>query len=467
MIFATIFGNDTIEELGGIKTTTYYVPAIITLAVVSATMQSLAISLTVDRENGILKRGRGTPLPSWVFFAGRVGNSIVISVLLLVVVTAIGRLVYDVEIPWERLPAVLVTLAVGAASFCCLGFALTAAIPSEDAAAPITNVAVLPLYFLSGVFIPETEIPEGVLKFADLFPIRHFFEAFFTAFDPTTTGAGFEWGHLAIVAAWGVAGLLLACASSAGRRAGLSAGRGMVRAACLTPAVGFPGDPPRQRRGQRPRAQRPLLRRGARPARLAPPRRRPRSVIALGHRAAGLLRLHRRDAARPAAATSASPRAGSRRSRPPGRAASAPAGTDDGAPGPRPEYGGSYYSAYLLDPDGHRVEVAVRQRLTDRLDRRNAMAKVKVGINGFGRIGRNLFRAAHEAGAELEFVAVNDITDAGDARPPAQVRLDPRPLPRRGRGAATARSPSTGPRSRCSPSATRPTCRGASSASRS
>jgi glyceraldehyde 3-phosphate dehydrogenase len=37
---------------------------------------------------------------------------------------------------------------------------------------------------------------------------------------------------------------------------------------------------------------------------------------------------------------------------------------------------------------------------------------VRVGINGFGRIGRNIFRAAHEAGSDLEFVAVNDITDA-------------------------------------------------------
>ena len=210
VIFSTIFGNDTLEELGGIKTTTYYVPAIVALAVVSATLQSLAISLTVDREAGILKRGRGTPLPNWVFFAGRVGNSIVVSVLMLVVVTAVGRLVYGVEVPWERLPAVLVTLGIGAAAFSCLGVALTAAIPSEDAAAPISNVAVLPLYFISGVFIPETEIPDDVLRVADLFPVRHFFEAFFTAFDPNTVGAGFEWGHLAIVAAWGAAGLLLA-----------------------------------------------------------------------------------------------------------------------------------------------------------------------------------------------------------------------------------------------------------------
>ncbi len=63
----------------GIKTTTYYVPAILTLAIVSATMQSVAIQLTVDRESGVLKRGRGTPLPAWVFFAGRAGNAIVIS----------------------------------------------------------------------------------------------------------------------------------------------------------------------------------------------------------------------------------------------------------------------------------------------------------------------------------------------------------------------------------------------------
>jgi ABC-2 type transport system permease protein len=209
-IFEEIFGNDVLEDLGNLRTATYYIPAILTLAVVSATLQSVAIRLTIDRENGILKRGRGTPMPSWVFFAGRIGNAIVISVLMLIVVPAIGRLLYDVEIPWERLPAVLVTLAIGAASFCCLGIALSAAIPSEDAAPAITNVAVLPLYFLSGVFIPETEIPDGVLHFANLFPIRHFFEAFFTAWSPATTGAGFEWGHLAVVAGWGAVGLVLA-----------------------------------------------------------------------------------------------------------------------------------------------------------------------------------------------------------------------------------------------------------------
>ncbi|HKT84250.1 MAG TPA: ABC transporter permease, partial [Solirubrobacterales bacterium] len=96
------------------------------------------------------------------------------------------------------------------AAFCCLGIALTAAIPSQDAAAPIVNALLLPLYFLSGVFIPDDQLPSGVIHFADLFPIRHFFEAFFDVYDPGSAGAALQWGDLAIVAIWGIAGLLLA-----------------------------------------------------------------------------------------------------------------------------------------------------------------------------------------------------------------------------------------------------------------
>jgi ABC-2 type transport system permease protein len=208
-IFATIFGNDEIEERG-VKTTTYYVPAIIALAVISATTVSLAINLTEDRERGLLKRVRGTPLPPSIFVAGRVGNAFVISVLMVVLVAILGKLVYDVSLPSETIPAVVVTLAVGAFAFSCLGFALTAMIPSEDAAPAVTNAILLPLYFVSGVFIPDSEIPSGVLDVADVFPVRHFFEAFFTAWDPNTTGAGFELGDLAIVTAWGLFGLAIA-----------------------------------------------------------------------------------------------------------------------------------------------------------------------------------------------------------------------------------------------------------------
>ena len=91
LIFATVFGDQTVDVRGGIKTTTYYVPAIITLSVISATMQSLAMSLVIAREDGRLKRSRGTPMPPWVFIAGRVGNSIVVALMMLVLLAAIGR----------------------------------------------------------------------------------------------------------------------------------------------------------------------------------------------------------------------------------------------------------------------------------------------------------------------------------------------------------------------------------------
>ncbi len=209
LIFATIFGDQTVGGRGGIEVTTYYVPAIITLSTVSATMQTLAMSLVIAREDGRLKRGRGTPMPAWVFIAGRIGNSVVVAVVMLALVSALGRVLYGVPIPWQRAPDLLAVLAVGAASFCCLGIALTALIPSQDAAAPIVNVLLLPLYFLSGVFVPDDELPEGVIDFANHFPIRPFFQAIFDAYLPGN-GPALAWDHLLVVAIWGLAGLLLA-----------------------------------------------------------------------------------------------------------------------------------------------------------------------------------------------------------------------------------------------------------------
>jgi ABC-2 type transport system permease protein len=210
LIFATIFSGETLDKpFDSLKTTTYYVPAILTLAVVSATLVNLAINLTVEREDGILKRSRGTPMPPWAFIGGRIGNSLVLTLIMLVLITLLGHFVYGVSVPFARAGGVLVSLAIGAASFCALGIALTRLIPSEDAAPAITNVTVLPLYFLSGVFIPETDIPDGVLHVAGVFPIRPFFQAFFAAWVPSA-GSEFQWGHLGVVALWGLAGLIIA-----------------------------------------------------------------------------------------------------------------------------------------------------------------------------------------------------------------------------------------------------------------
>jgi len=212
-IFVTVFGNKTTLVDGHlIKRSTYYVPAIATLAIVSATFFNLTISLTRLRELGILKRVRSTPLPPGIFLAGRVGTSIAVTFLLVALLLSIGNVVYGVTIPTSTLPSLVLTLLVSASSLSCVAFAVTAFVPSEDAAAPIANVIMLPLMFISGIFIPNSEIPASMQDVANLFPIKHIFEALLRAFEPTTVGSGIAWGQLAVIAAWGIGGTLVALA---------------------------------------------------------------------------------------------------------------------------------------------------------------------------------------------------------------------------------------------------------------
>ncbi|HTR88904.1 MAG TPA: ABC transporter permease [Solirubrobacteraceae bacterium] len=210
-IFVSVFGNKTTLVDGHlIKRSTYYVPAILTLAVMSATFFNLTISLSRLREAGILKRVRSTPLPPGMFLAGRIGTSITVSFLLVVLMLAMGRFVYGVTLPTHTALAGVVTVLVGAAALSCLAFAVTAFVPSEDAAAPIANVIMLPLMFISGIFIPNSEIPASMQDVANVFPVKHIFEALLKVFDPATTGSGLAGKDLAVIALWGVAGALVA-----------------------------------------------------------------------------------------------------------------------------------------------------------------------------------------------------------------------------------------------------------------
>lgn len=213
VIFATVFGNETLESRGGIKTSTYYVPGLIALGIVSTTFVNLAIGLTIERENRQLKRIRGTPLPIPAFIAGRVATALALATALTIVLLAVGRVGYGVSLPGSTVPGVALSLLVGTGAFCCLGFAFATAIPNEDAAPPLVNAVVLPLYFISGLFFPTDGAPAWLTTLADVFPIKHLAEALFEAFDPATTGAGVAWADLGIVAAWGVAGFAVAAAT--------------------------------------------------------------------------------------------------------------------------------------------------------------------------------------------------------------------------------------------------------------
>lgn len=211
VIFASLFHRDTVKVAGGhINTSVYYVPGIIALGIISAAFVNLVISVTAQRESGALKRRRATPVPAAAVIAGRALTSVVVALGITALLLAIGWLFYGASVPGHTAPALVVTVIVGALSFCCLGFALASVIRNQDSAQPITQATMLPLYFISGIFVAVSLLPRWMVDVADAFPVRHLAAALLTAYDPYTTGAGFAGTDLLVVALWGVGGLAFA-----------------------------------------------------------------------------------------------------------------------------------------------------------------------------------------------------------------------------------------------------------------
>lgn len=211
VIFASLNNGQTIPFLGGLAYNQYYVPAIIAFGVISATYTQLAISLSLRRQSGELKRFRATPLPSWALICGLLGNSVVVAVLITTLTTALGMLAYGVVFPGHWL-ALGVALVVGAAAFCAIGVMVAMLVPNADAAPAVVNAVLFPVVFLSGTFYP-IEPTSVIAHIANVFPIRHFNQAVFSAFDPRLVhGAthGFAWADLAVVALWGLGATLIA-----------------------------------------------------------------------------------------------------------------------------------------------------------------------------------------------------------------------------------------------------------------
>jgi ABC-2 type transport system permease protein len=209
VIFTSLLGQGHVL-IGGrlVHQSTYYVAEMGAFAVVTACYNNIAIGVSLQRDTGILKRVNGTPLPAPVYFAARVLHAMGMAVLLVAITAAFGTLAYSADIPtgWSLL-RFLVILAVGAATFAALGFAVTAVIPNYDAAGPVVYATILPILFVSGVFIPiGDDTPAWITWVGRIFPVKHFADAMRAGFLRTT----FHWGDVLVVAAWGVVGLLVA-----------------------------------------------------------------------------------------------------------------------------------------------------------------------------------------------------------------------------------------------------------------
>ncbi len=212
VIFTALLGSGRVEVARGvfIQQSTYYVAAMSAFAVITASYTNIAIGVVFQRDEGILKRTKGSPLPGWAYLSGRVIHVVIVAILLVVITSAFGVAFYNADVP--RGPLLLdfaAVVVIGALSFAALGLATTAIVPNADAAPPIVNAIILPLLFLSGIFIPfGVNTPEWIKTIARIFPVKHFADAMRAAFY----GPPFQflWRDVLVVAVWGLAGLILA-----------------------------------------------------------------------------------------------------------------------------------------------------------------------------------------------------------------------------------------------------------------
>ena len=211
VIFTVVFGNGHVEVGPGrtVRVATFYVPAIAAFSVINACYTNIAIGLSFLRDSGVLKRVHGSPIPVWSFLAARIAHSMIIAVLLVVICAGFGSTLYGATLPTSTLPAFVLSVLVGAAAFSALGVAVTALIPNADAAPAVVNGTVLPLLFISNIFIP-LQNPSGWIDIAGkIFPVRHFADATIGSYF-SLSGSGFHTNDLLVLAAWGVGGVIAA-----------------------------------------------------------------------------------------------------------------------------------------------------------------------------------------------------------------------------------------------------------------
>src|SRR5262245_22296564 len=184
------------------------VPGIAGLAVMATTFTALAYNIVFLRERGVLKRIRGTPLPTVSYFGGLAANAVTNAALQIAIITVSGKLFFGLDWPpdWA---ALLLFVVVGVVCFAALGVAFAHAIPNFESTAAYVNAVFLPVIFISGVFYDVKNVPTFLRDIAEALPLKHLIDGLESAMV-TGSGLGGQLSGIAVIALWGGFGLYLA-----------------------------------------------------------------------------------------------------------------------------------------------------------------------------------------------------------------------------------------------------------------
>jgi len=202
VIFASLYSGAHLSSRGNIPYNTFFVPGILAYGVITTTFVNMAIGTAILRDEGVLKRMQGTPLPRWAYMAGRIGSTILVVLAMTALTLLLGALAWGVKVRAATLPGFLLALLLGSACFTALGVGIVRFIKNAESAPPIVNISILPLTFISGVWFVTDNMPSWLRQVGGIFPIHALADALQHAFDPRTRGAGIKGGDLLTLAIW-------------------------------------------------------------------------------------------------------------------------------------------------------------------------------------------------------------------------------------------------------------------------
>ena len=174
VLFNALFSGDVDTDQGSWPIQQFYTGGLAAFSAVSATYTNLANTVPILRDEGVLKRWRSTPLPPWAYVAGMIGSAVVIALIGVVFMVGLGVVAYDVEVDAGKLPAATITFVVGVAAFAAMGLACAAVVPNARSAPAVANATILPLAFISNVFIALDDPPGWLDAIGDFFPLKPF-----------------------------------------------------------------------------------------------------------------------------------------------------------------------------------------------------------------------------------------------------------------------------------------------------
>lgn len=172
VVFGSIYGNEPDEFLGGYGSVDVSVPGYIGMIVGTIGMLGLPLTLANYRDQGILRRLRATPVKPGQILWSQVAVNVVMTVVGIVLLVAVGRGMYDLQVP-EATLAIIPAVMLGAFSFFAVGFVLAGVMPTARSAQAVGMALFYPMLFLSGAAIPRQLMPETVQRIAEFLPLTH------------------------------------------------------------------------------------------------------------------------------------------------------------------------------------------------------------------------------------------------------------------------------------------------------